>query len=117
MRFSSLMFLLSILPAAFAWGGTVSQVKGQKLIIQMESGEFTQGSEIFIVTSAGKKIGLVTIKMVKGNKALGEITKGRANPGDSTLLRGTGGSNAQAPTPAASTPSNSSSKASGKKGK
>jgi len=112
MRFSSLMFLLVILTSAFAWGGSVSQVKGQKLIIQMDGEEFSPGSEVFIVNSAGKKIGLVTIKQVKGSKALGEITKGRANPGDSTQLRGT-----PAPTNNASEDSSpTKSRSAGKKG-
>lgn len=104
MRISSLTFLLAVLFSAVGWSGTVSQVKGQKLIIQMEGEDLSPGTQIFVISSSGKKIGLVTIRKVKGTKALGEITKGRANPGDSIQVRG-------------SASSSSSSKTAGAKGK
>lgn len=88
MRFSSLIVILISLVSVFASAGTVSQVKGNKMIIQLEGESPAIGDEFFILNAAGKRIGLVSIKQVKGTKALAEISKGRANAGDTIQARG-----------------------------
>jgi hypothetical protein len=91
---TSLIFILTSLISAFAFAGTVSQVKGNKMIIQLEGETPEIGTEYFIINSAGKKIGLVSIKQIKGTKALAELSKGQANAGDTIQSRSGGNSSA-----------------------
>ncbi|MEZ0391527.1 MAG: hypothetical protein ACAH59_04885 [Pseudobdellovibrionaceae bacterium] len=118
MRFTSLIFLLtSLFCCVFSlslWAGTVSQVKGSKMIIQLEGESASPGNEYFILNSAGKRVGLVTIKQVKGTKALAELTKGRANAGDSIQAKGASTSASQSSSAAASETSTTTSKKSTK---
>jgi hypothetical protein len=91
---ASLIFLLALSLTPSVWAATVSQVKGNKLIIDLEGESAAPGTEFFLINSAGKRIGLATIRQIKGNRALGDITKGRAKAGDKAQLRSSAGSTA-----------------------
>jgi hypothetical protein len=111
-RLALLTTLLLALPLS-TWAASVSQVKGNRLLIQLDGLQVAQGSEVYIMNEDGKKIGLVQIKQVKGDKALGEITKGRAVAGAPVQLKGAPASGDTASSPT-QTESNS---AKGHKGK
>lgn len=95
---TSLTILLGILFSVASWGATVKQVKNNRLLLQLNGESVSPGAQYFVINSAGKKIGLVSIKAVKGDRALGIITKGRANPGDQATLRSGGGGTSSAAT-------------------
>lgn len=83
---TSLILLLGMLVSTTTWAASVTQVKNNKLMLELEGESAAPGTEFFVL-SGGKRIGLVVVRQVKGNKAVGDITKGRANPGDKAQLR------------------------------
>ncbi|MCE3010998.1 MAG: hypothetical protein LW875_10340 [Proteobacteria bacterium] len=79
-------FLLMI--PAFSQAASVTQVKGSKILLELEDEqELTPNQEVFIIDENGKRIGLVKIRQVRGSKAIGEVTKGRAVVGGVTQPR------------------------------
>lgn len=93
MRSSSLILLLALTVAPLAsMAASVTQVKGNKLMIQLDGLQVSQGNELYVLNEDGKKIGLVQVRQVKGDRALAEITKGRAVPGAPMQLKGAGSS-------------------------
>ncbi len=59
----------------------VSKVKGNKVLIQMDDKPIAPGEEYFVVNGDGKRKGLVSIKQVRDERAIGLLTKGQAEPG------------------------------------
>lgn len=83
-------------PSAFA--AKVLQVKGPKVLIDMEGDEFMSGEEFFLINPAtSKKSAIIRIRQTKGGKAVAEIVKGKADT-DYTL-QAKAGSSAPAPAP------------------
>jgi hypothetical protein len=70
----SLIFLFA-LPEAFA--ARVEKVKDKQILIDAESTDIQVGEKYFIMID-GKKKGVVLISKVKNGKAIGKLTKGRA---------------------------------------
>ncbi|WP_295904254.1 hypothetical protein [uncultured Bdellovibrio sp.] len=65
-----------------AYSASVSAVKGQKVLINLEGDTTSEGDEFYLLNPANnKKTAIIRIKQVKGSKALGEILKGRAAQG------------------------------------
>lgn len=78
---SLLVLALWFSPNEKAFSQEVSQVKGTKALINLGGTPASPGDEIYTLDSDGKRRGLVQIKQVKGDKAIGEIIKGRVEPG------------------------------------
>jgi hypothetical protein len=94
MRAQSLLPLLALtlgLSPLAALAASVTQVKGTKLMIQLDGLQTAPGAELYILNEDGKKVGLVQVKQVRGDKALAEITKGRATAGAQVQVKGAGG--------------------------
>ena len=88
MRFSALTLFIGIsLSSSLLWAASVTQVKGNKVLINLDGMSASPGSSVYIVDSSGKKVGLATLRQVKGGKALAEITKGRAANGMTVQAR------------------------------
>lgn len=64
-----------------ALAAKVIQVKDKKLMLSLDGEAATSGSEYFVINASGKKVAIIVVKQVKGNKAVAEITKGTARPG------------------------------------
>ncbi len=77
MKFISLVsiLLLSFVFADQVEAASVAKVKGRKVLIKAEGTDLEVGSIFYIVSENGKKRGLVKIRAVKGNKAIGVISK------------------------------------------
>jgi hypothetical protein len=85
-RFSQIiLFFLFLSSQAFA--ATVSQVKGNRLLVQLDGLEIAVDSEFFILTPEGKRVGLAKVKAVKGERAVADLLKGRAQIGFSVQVR------------------------------
>lgn len=81
--FFTLLFPLS------AWSSEVLQVKGQKVLIDMKGDEFMAGEEFFIINPANqKKTAIIRVKQTKNGRAVADLIKGRANPGDTLQAKG-----------------------------
>ena len=58
----------------------VTQVKGAKVLVDMEGDEYLAGEEFFLINPAtSKKTAIVRIKQTKNGKAVAEIVKGKAD--------------------------------------
>lgn len=78
-------------PAVYA--ATVSQVKGSKLLIQLDGADMPADTEFYVTNAEGKKIGLAKIKAVKGDKAVADLLKGKAESGNGIVMKAAGASN------------------------
>lgn len=81
---------LTFLSALTANAGEITKVntaKKQVMIELSDEDQWTAGDQIYAVSN-GKKHGLIEITKIKGKKALGTITKGKAEQGDSTQSKG-----------------------------
>lgn len=88
-----LLFLLT--PSA--WSASVSAVKGQKVLINLDGDSANEGDEFFLINpGSNKKTALIRIRQIKGNKAMGEIIKGRAATGYSLQAKAPGSMSAGA---------------------
>lgn len=80
----AICLLLSFSSAGFA--ATVSAVKGQRVLINLDSGDTAEvGDEFYLISpDTQKRTAIIRIKQVKPGKALGDILRGKAVSG-STL--------------------------------
>jgi hypothetical protein len=83
------LFIFFLTHAALA--AKVSAVKNNKMMIALEGESTSPGSEFFVLNDQGKKVALVKITQVKGDRAVAEITKGTAQPGYSLQAHGGSG--------------------------
>lgn len=81
LKLYKVVLLLVFITTSLAKASEVTQVKENKVLIQIDTDDVQQNQEYFLVNGAGKKIGLVQITQVKNSKAIGTIIKGKANPG------------------------------------
>ncbi|XGC82166.1 hypothetical protein ACES2L_06670 [Bdellovibrio bacteriovorus] len=83
MNFKTSLLIASLCFWSFSsFAASVNAVKGQKVLIDLQGDEVTEGDEFYLINTASKKrTGIIRIKQVKGNKALAEILKGKAASG------------------------------------
>lgn len=87
--------LICLLTLAFtlnAFSGEVRKVKGKAVIIGIDGLSVSEGDRIFAMDSNGKKVGLIQITKIKGQRAAGKILKGRASEGMELAQKGGKGS-------------------------
>jgi len=77
MKFISFLtvILLSFAFTESVQAASVAKVKGRKVLIKVEGSNIKVGKVFYIISENGKKRGLVKIRAVKGNKAIGMISK------------------------------------------
>ena len=100
-RFNSLALsalfigISSLLSGGYAHAMKVTQVKGDKALLSVESGDSPSPGDMYFVMVNGKKLGLIQIAQVKGKKAIGIKKKGRADVGSElSLAKAAGGGSA-----------------------
>lgn len=82
MSLSALIAFIGVsLTTSFLWAASVTQVKGKQIIIQLDGMSASLGSSVYLIDSGGKKVGIATLKQIKGDRALGQMIKGRAADG------------------------------------
>lgn len=84
MNFKNQLCALSLLLCFSSTGlaASVSAVKGQKVLINLDGDATEVGEEFYLINpSSQKRSAIIRIKQVKGNKALGEIVRGKAADG------------------------------------
>jgi hypothetical protein len=94
LKISLLLFCLwtVLLPSAFA--GTVTQVKGGRVVVDFSGESVNVGDQFYILTSENKKIAVIKLAVVKNGKAVGDIIKGKALVGATTMSRNSAGASA-----------------------
>lgn len=93
MAFFIIIFFVSIRDAHAA---KVSQVKGSKVLIDLDGDKMDIGDEFFTINTDGKKIGLIKISQTREGKAIGEISKGKAVAGNKLLQKNNNSTGSQA---------------------
>ncbi len=88
---------LTMLLTTNAHAAKIAKVSGKKVYILLNPQEKAQSQDTMIVKDPkGKSVGAVKIVKVQGNKALGQLRKGRAQKGWSLNLVGSKGGKSQA---------------------
>lgn len=92
----SLLILFFLFLTPQLWAAKVTQVKGKKALIDLESDSAYVGDRFFVVDAAGKRRGLITIVQTKGKRAVADVTKGSATAGFKLVLAKPGAGQAKA---------------------
>lgn len=91
------ILILTLFLTAPAWSNTVKQVKGQRVLMELSTpDDFAEGDRVFALDDAGKRKGLITIEKIKGERALGKVSKGSVQP-NATLAKAGGGATSKKP--------------------
>jgi hypothetical protein len=94
-RLPFLLFLLvPIFASLSAEAGRITNVSGKQVKLEIEDTEMNEGQKFFVMID-GKKKGVIVITKIAKGKALGKITKGRAEV-DATIEPTTGAKTASA---------------------
>lgn len=89
-----------VIPQTFA--ASVSTVKGQKVLIDLEGADANAGDEFFLINpESQKKAAIIRIRQVKSGKAIADIVKGNAKAGFSLQAKGPSKMSAEPPPPEA----------------
>lgn len=98
MRIFLLATLILLTPSLYA--AEVVKVKGKSVLIELKGDPAVSGDNFFAIGPDGKKKAIIRITKVKGDKAIGKVTKGKAMSGYTLEFKQTkvaGGSKAAAP--------------------
>lgn len=80
------LFLLLLTHSAMA--AKVTIVKNNKVMLALEGESLAPGAQLYIINEQGKKVAIVQLTQVKGDKAVGQILKGSAKVGHTTQAKG-----------------------------
>lgn len=72
---------------ATSFAASISQLKGDRALIQLEGDSAKAGQEFYVLDSNGKRVALIKLSQVKGDKAVGSVTKGTAILGGTLKLK------------------------------
>lgn len=84
---SSLILFLFV---QMTYAGTVTQVKNNKVLLDVKNESVNVDDQFFIVSPENKKVAIVQVKIVKNGKAVADVLKGTAVINGTTLLRSKG---------------------------
>lgn len=84
----SVLSVLLLVPD-FAFSASVTKVNGKKALIQLDGLEAGPGTELFALNAEQKRKALIRLTQVKGDKAIGDIVQGAAQPGMVVIIKGT----------------------------
>lgn len=59
----------------------VIKVKGKGVLVELKGDPAVNGDIFYLISPDGKRVGIIKISKVKGDKAIGKLAKGRAEPG------------------------------------
>lgn len=79
-------FVLVSFPAT-SFAASITQLKGSKALIQLEGDTAKAGQEFYVLDSNGKRVALIKLSQVKGDKAIGDVTKGNAILGGTLKMK------------------------------
>jgi hypothetical protein len=81
MRSLVCVFLLSLSTSSFVFAAEVVKVKGKSALLDMKGDPAVPGDTFYAVKPDGKRAAIIRISKVKGDKAIGKVTKGKAAAG------------------------------------
>jgi hypothetical protein len=91
-RLSLAALSLSLFVATIAEAASVANIKGQRVLINLEGDSASPGDEFFLVDpNTNKRRAVVRISQVRGGKAIADLMKGSPAVGQTLQARGGGG--------------------------
>lgn len=84
---SKILLLIFLFFSLHLKAAQITNVKDSRVLIVFEGEASEPGTQFFVINQEGKKIGLVEVRKVKGEKAIAEIVKGRAEIGGELIPR------------------------------
>jgi len=81
------LLLAQVLTGSWALAAEISQIKGNKALLNIQAEEIQEGTDFYAVDSNGKKKAILHVTKVRGTKAIADILKGTAEPGQSLRPR------------------------------
>ena len=101
------LVILTLFISTSVFAGEVTKIKGSNALLDLKGDSAAPGDMFFSIGADGKRHGIIQITKVKGDKAIGKITKGkvdvgmtlehRAGGGGATAKRSNKGSKSSAP--------------------
>jgi opacity protein-like surface antigen len=89
MKLHYLLIFSLILVSQFAIAAHIQKVKDKKTLIVLDGMSVSEGDTLFALDSeTNKKTAILTVTKVKGDKAIAEITKGKAKVDQEVQIRG-----------------------------
>lgn len=80
--------LLIALSPSLAFSASISKVNGKKALILLEGLSVSPGTELFALNAEQKRKAVIRITQVRGDKAIGDVTTGAAQPGMVLIMKG-----------------------------
>lgn len=81
-RHLAYFFIFFVLNTPPAFASTVTTVKDDKIVMTLDQGEaYQKDQKVRVLNAAGKPVAIALITLVKGNKAVAKIQKGKARTG------------------------------------
>ena len=84
---TSLFLFFLFLISGYAQAAQVSKVNQTQAIVDLQGEVTSPGAEFYSVNSDGKKVSLLVVKQIKGERALMLIKKGKATVGESVQAK------------------------------
>lgn len=84
------IFISILFVCGEVFAADIMKVKGSSVLIELQGESAVPGDSFFALSADGKKRAIIQITKVKGEKALGSISKGKASAGMTLQRRGTG---------------------------
>ena len=81
MRTIIISSLLLYICTTMAHAADIIKIKGASALIDLKGEPAAPGDLFYAISADGKKRGIIQITKIKGDKALGRLNKGRAEPG------------------------------------
>ncbi len=95
MRIFIFAFLLTLI-APQLHAAEVVKVKGKSVLVELKGDPAVAGDNFYLISPDGKKRGIIKISKVKGDKAIGKLTKGKGAIGYTLEFKAQKGSTASA---------------------
>lgn len=77
----SFVFALLMVLSVPLFAAEVIKVKGKGVLVELKGDPAVNGDIFYLISPDGKRVGIIKISKVKGDKAIGKLAKGRAEPG------------------------------------
>lgn len=81
------ILLIGLFPS-FAFSASISKVNGKKALILLEGLAVSPGTELFALNAEQKRRAVIRITQVRGDKAIGNVINGAAQPGMVLIMKG-----------------------------
>jgi len=81
------LILLLILIADFANAARIAQVKGRRVMIELDGLSVQNGTELYALGSDQKRRAVIRVSSIRGGRAVGQVTRGSVQQGMMLILK------------------------------